>query len=876
MNYSNHGIRMKQKELHSGFKKASTKVLTYVFKIFITVLLVVTIVIGGMGFGALKGILETAPEVTLTDVTPSQYKTTVYDCNGIAIETLVASGANRIYVTYDEIPEVLVNAFIAIEDERFWTHNGIDAKGIIRAVYKGISSGLKFTQGASTITQQLIKNSVFAVEDENSLADRLRRKVQEQYMALKLEEVATKEQIMENYLNTINLGNNNLGVQAASINYFNKDVSELTLSEAAVIASITQNPSKYNPIRHPDNNAERRQLVLDNMLEQGLITEAEYKEALEDDVYDRIMNVNANSSSSVYSYYTDSLIGQLMDDLMEQKGYTYTQAYNLVYRGGLSIYSCEDYEMQTYAEDLINNDDSWGDYLEYSISVRFQVRDSAGALSNYTEYTFVNYMKTVYGDDFDLIFDTKEEADQYIAEYKAHILEETDGTIVEGSETVTYTKQPQCSFVAIENGTGEVRVIIGGRGDKEQSLVLNRATGATRMPGSTLKPLLSYGPAIDLLGYGTGTVIDDAPYYWDPEDPDTLVHNGSEGYFGYLTIRSALAASHNIPAIKTLAAVGVETGMSYLESFGFTTLTANDHYLPTAIGTCNVTNYELTAAYSTYANGGVYVKPKLYTKVLDHDGNVILDNTETESHRVVKESTAWIITEMLHSVAEEGTVSWLFNSSDELYFCCKSGTSQDYADRWLAGFAGNYSAAIWCGFDSEGTYDADEDCYYGNIWKDILITMNANDGVTSSERPEMPSNIIAIDLCSDSGLLPVEGLCDCDERGSRIRTEYFVKGTEPTEYCNVHQEVTYCNESGDVASPECYEAIPEGADPSEYLTTRIRIWKALEGIDLDDPETPVRDAAYAVTTTELENGCRIHGSTFVYETDEDETETTAE
>ena len=282
MNYSSNSIKSRQKALASHKKRMGTKALVYMFRFFIIICVFGMISVICMAAGAIKGIIETAPEITLNDVTPSQYKTTVYDCNGIEVETLVASGANRIYVTFDEIPQNLKNAFIAIEDSRFYEHNGIDAKGIIRAAYIGVTNNFRFTQGASTITQQLIKNTVFSVENEDSLSDRLKRKIQEQYLALKLEEdVNNKDIILENYLNTINLSNNNLGVQSASINYFNKDVSELTLSECAVIAATTSNPYRYDPIRHPENNAERRKIVLNNMLEQDMITTEEYNEMLE-------------------------------------------------------------------------------------------------------------------------------------------------------------------------------------------------------------------------------------------------------------------------------------------------------------------------------------------------------------------------------------------------------------------------------------------------------------------------------------------------------------------------------------------------------------------------------------------------------------------
>ena len=819
-----------------------TKALVYTFKFIVIIFVFGVVTIGCIGAGAFKGLIESAPDITLNDVTPSQYKTTVYDCNDIQTETLVASGANRIYVTIDEIPECLQNAFIAIEDSRFYEHNGIDAKGIIRAAYIGITSGFESTQGASTITQQLIKNSVFEGGNENSLIGKIKRKIQEQYLALMLEKnVDDKKLILENYLNTINLGNNNLGVQSASRNYFNKDVSELTISESAVIAAITQNPSKYNPIRHPEQNAERRQIVLKYMLEQGYISQSEYDEALADNVYDRIQNINSSSTSNkAYSYYTDALIQEVMEDLMVQKGYTYTQAYNLVYRGGLSIYSCEDSELQDYAEEIINDPNTWNQYVSYTITYRFQVRDEFDNLSSYTESNLLQYLQNKYGSGFELLFSSTEEADQYAEEYKNYVLEQTGGEIVSGSESITYTMQPQSSLVVIENGTGEVRVIIGGRGDKTESLVLNRATSSERQAGSTIKPLLVYSPAVDICGYSLATVIDDVPYYYNTGQ---LVKNSDGVYKGYTTVRQAIAESRNIPAVKTLNDIGISTGVAYLKNYGITTLTDADNYLPIALGTCSVTNLEMTAAYTTFANKGVYVKPKLYTKVLDHDGNVILDNTENESTQVIKDTTAWIMSSAMHSVVTEGTLRNLGFPND-MYVCGKSGTSQNDYDKWAIGFSGSYTVGVWAGYDSNKSFPSEAGFPYMQIWKEVLV--KANEGLDCSE-PPTPTNIVEVKVCKDSGLLAVDGLCDCDPRGSRVETEYFESGTEPTTACNVHMKVTICTDSDQIAGDNC---------PLSSQKTVIRIFKDFTGINLG--EFRIEDQEYAVTEDDLNRKCTEH------------------
>ena len=864
MNFTNRNIKRTQRELSSTKKKVMTKACVYTFKGFLTLFVVAIVVMSCLLSGAIKGIIDTAPEITLNDVTPSQYKTVVYDCNGIELETLVASGANRVYVTIDEIPDNLENAFIAIEDERFHTHNGIDAKGIIRAAYIGISSGFHFTQGASTITQQLIKNSVFSVENEHGLLDRLKRKLQEQYLAVKLEEVADKDQILENYLNTINLGNNNLGVQSASLNYFNKDVSELTLSECAVIAAITQNPYAYNPIRFPEKNSKRRKKVLDEMLEQKYITQAEYIEAINDDVYSRILNNNtSNSGSSAYSYYTDALVQEIMSDLMTQNGYTYTQAYNLVYRGGLSIYSCEDSKMQEYAEKVINDPDIWKGYAEYSITCRFRVKDKDGILSSYTESTMLKYLQNKYGSKFQLLFDSIEDADKYINEYKEHILEETQGTIVVNSESVTYTLEPQISYVCIENDTGYVRVIVGGRGDKTESLVLNRATSSERQAGSTIKPLVAYGPALDTAGYTNGTILNDLPFYYDNGQ---LVKNDDKKYLGYVTIRQAIAQSRNIPALKTLQDIGISTGVNYLKNFGLTTLTENDYYLPIALGTCSVTNFEMTTAYSVFANDGLYIKPKLYTKVLDHDGNVILDNTSTDSTRVIKETTAWLMTDLLHSVVINGTIAGV--DVGDAYVSAKSGTSQNNRDKWVMGYSSAYTTGIWAGYDNNQEYDTSRGFAYIDIWTTLMKEFSKDKDCQNP--PEQPDNIISVEICKDSGLLYVEGMCDCDERGSRVTTEYFVKGTEPKDYCNLHTEVTYCLTSGQLATDAC---------PTASKKTKIRLWQDFSSFDLDDfiydensndVKLTIEYLDFIITEDMLKDSCHIHkGTTIVPEEDDD-------
>ena len=461
------------------------KKFTVIFAKTLLVCLIAFTVVGGCaGYGVYKGIVDSAPNIHDIDATPTGYLSTVLDNQGNETATLVASGSNRVYVTIDEIPLDLQHAFVAIEDARFYEHNGIDITGIVRAGITGITSG-RFSQGASTITQQLLKNNVFTDwTSESSFADKMERKIQEQYLAIQLEKVEDKDWILENYLNTINLGQNTLGVQAASQRYFNKDVSELTLSECAVIAGITQNPSRYNPVSNPDANAERRTKVLNNMLDQGYIDQAAYDTAMADNVYDRIQIVDSETASdNINSYFVDALTEQVIDDLMEVKGYTETQAYKALYEGGLTIYSTQDPSIQQICDEEVNNTDNYGSETKYSCSYRLTIQKADGTYQNYSEQTMLSYYQSK-NSKYNIDFDSKEAVDAAIEQYKADIMEDGD-MIVPNGESITYTMQPQASMTVIDQSTGEVKAIVGGRGDKTANKTLNRATDTKRQPGST-------------------------------------------------------------------------------------------------------------------------------------------------------------------------------------------------------------------------------------------------------------------------------------------------------------------------------------------------------------------------------------------------------
>ena len=381
------------------------------------------------------------------------------DAKGNVTAQLVGTGSNRVYVTLDEIPEELQKAFVAIEDERFYDHNGIDLRGIVRAGIKGVTTG-HFSEGASTITQQLLKNNVFDGWTTENSSQRVKRKLQEQYLAVQLEKKVSKDWIMENYLNTINLGQNTLGVQAASRRYFGKDVSELNLSECAVIAGITQNPSKYNPISHPEDNAVRREKVLTNMRDQGYIDDVQYEAAMQDNVYDRIQETNTkwqSSDSNATSYFVDALTEEIIDDLQEELDYSEAQAYKALYSGGLTIYSTQDPQIQEICDTQVNDDNNYNIEKKISFSYALSVQQPDGSVNHYSEQSLLSYYKRNNA-GYNLNYKNEAAAQAAIDAYREAMV--SDGGVVVG-ESVTFTIQPQASVTIIDQSTGQVKALVG-------------------------------------------------------------------------------------------------------------------------------------------------------------------------------------------------------------------------------------------------------------------------------------------------------------------------------------------------------------------------------------------------------------------------------
>ena len=719
-------------------KKARKKRKHVVLKLFLWTLLVLALSAGVF----LMYVISKAPDIDKIDATPKGYRSSVIDTEGNIVLALSGEESNRVYVKLDEVPEDLKNAVVAIEDERFYKHHGVDIRGIFRALYRGIRDR-NFSEGASTITQQLLKNNVFTDwMGEDTFYDRLERKIQEQYLAVRLEMRYDKDWILENYLNTINLGGGNWGVETAARYYFHRDVSELTLSECACLAAITKNPTTYNPYRNPEENAGRRILVLDKMLELGMISQEEYDEAAADDVYTRIREAHTpGANQEVMTWFEDELVYQLVDDLVAQTGCSEEEAWNRLYRGGLTIFSTEDSRLQAICEEQAAREDLFPD----------------------------------------------------------------------GS---------QISLVVIDTENGAVRAMVGGRGEKDASLLYNRATSSVRQPGSTVKVIGQYAAGLEDGRLTLGTAVDDAPHTWFD---GTDIHNSDGVYAGMTTIHQAIIKSDNVIAAKCLQEFGVDRTFASIESFGITTLTDDDKVEALALGgTANgVTNLEMTAAYATIARGGEYVEPYYYTRVVDREGRPVLEK-RPEIHRAVDEETADLLTIALSDVITRGTGTDC--RFEGMSLAGKSGTTTGAKDAWFIGYSPYLTCGSWGGYDD---YREQADPGYVKIlWREVMS--RAHEGLTDPGFSDT-EGLVQVSICTKCGNRAVPGLCDSTVEGDVTMEEWYVNGTQPTRPCTCHEKVEICTESGDRAGRYC---------PKDCIETRVYLASATEGTLDADYVTP--------------------------------------
>ena len=721
------------------------------FKKFVIGVGVAFIVMFGMGLVYLGYLVVTAPDIHEVDATPEGYLSTILDKDGKVMDTLYVAESNRVYVDLEYVPQDLRDAFIAIEDARFYEHHGIDPRGIARAFVTGVKNG-KFTQGASTITQQLLKNNVFTDwMEEESFKDRVDRKVQELYLAVRLEQNYSKEWILENYLNTINLGGGTRGVQVASKYYFGKDVSELTLAESALIAGITKSPTAYNPLLNPEKSFARQKLVLDAMLSQGLITQEEYELSCKENVIEKLITDSDKRGVKVLSWFEDALLTEIAQDLMTTYGYDEDYAWEMIYAGGLTIYSTQD----TYLQKICESE-----------------------------------------------------------------------AVKEG----WYAENQQISIVMTDVETGAVAAIVGGSDVKTESLSYNRATEAVRQPGSTVKIIGEYAAALESGKITLGTVIDDEAYTYSD---GTSIKNSYDSFKGKITVREAISTSGNIVALKTFQMVGENKVFDTLNDFGITTLTVKDKNEALAIGGTygGVTNIELTGAYNAIANSGKYVRPCFYTKVVDNQGNVILEQHIMEK-QVISKNTASLLTIAMEEVMDSGTGTAA--AVDGLTLAGKSGTTNEKKDVWFVGFSDKYTLGIWGGHDNNKPQN--DSVYVRKMWQSIMKqshTDSSNGTLVNTE------GLVKINICTKCGNQSIAGLCDVTLQGNMTRDEYFIAGTEPQKACDCHVSIKICKETGQSASHYCPEA-----EQKVYL---------------HDGTSGTEDAAY-VLPSETNTECEEHTS----------------
>ena len=856
MNYGNEAITTKQQELFSPASKRKAAIKFSLLKLFVVtvVTLLILAVIAGVGF--LRGILDSAPTISSAIAAP-ETNTTVIFYSDSTVSLRLSAKEDTQYVTYNNISNYVIDAFIASEDPDFFTHNGFNPLS---------------TKGNSTITEKLVDNHYFMEQKATSAVDKFVKNLQERYVVLELESSASKEEILEYYLNSLTLGEGVFGIQSASRYYFGKDVSELTISEAATLAATADEPSTTNPVDHTAANKELRQTILSSMLSEGFITQEQYLEALDDTeaLYLRIaQQVNTYAEDSYDSYFTEALIDQLTEDLIAE-GYTSYEATTLIYSGGLRIYSTQDKDIQGVLDSNLTDETNFpavgqGSYYKLSsdwgVSIQteegFVFYDVYDLLDYYHDSGFVDSKGYYYHSNNTLIGIgtitlNKADLEAKIDDFIQAMLTQDDGVAYAESNHVIVL-EPQTSMVITDPNTGNVLALYGGRGEKSENFSTNRATSLFRSPGTAMSVLASYLPALDSRGYTLASVFDDSYYsYTDDSNISTYdneaseeytVENWYDGYEGLTTIRRGIYNSMDILAARCYDAIGANTSNAYLTKLGFSQFDqTSDRTIQTAIG--NLTNgvslLELTSAYAMFDNGGVYNTPRFYTAVYTRDGELLL-GSPTDSTTVCTRETAYLITDAMTDTVTKGTGTDCALDIDGLELAGKNGVTGDNTDLWFIGYTPYYAAGIWSGFDE--TFSQLDTDYHKQLYSTVMSEIHNLKYLTEGEFTQ-PDGIVSARICTKSGLLAAEGLCDKNEMGDLTATEIFAAGTEPTAYCDCCKEVTICDETGLIANSNC---------PHTHTAVLLNKQESTQSVI----HGGTADSAYAITTMML-RGCQLH------------------
>lgn len=702
--------------------------------------LAIFVVAAGYGLA----IIKTTPPLDVEEVLSLNQASSLYDRNGDFMDNL-HTDEERYVIESDEMPNNLKNAFVAIEDERFYKHSGIDVKRILGAAaldVKKILTGQKGLHGASTLTQQLLKNTILTNEVS------IERKVREVYLAIKLEKKLTKDQILTAYLNTIPLGGQVYGVEAASLLYFSKNAIDLSLIECAYLAGITQAPSYYsayneNSKADPSRYLNRTKTVLGKMHELGYISTQQYNTAISDlDAGKLTFKSSKKDYRLNYEWFVYPAVSQVKEDLKKKYKYTDDEVSKLMINGGLKIYTTMDKELQDFTQ---------------------------ATLDNYSNLGITN-PETYDSDGVPLL---------------------------------------QASATIIDYRENEVLAMVGGRG-KQQPQSTNRAYNDLRPIGSTTKPLTVYGPAINEKVITAATPIDDAPLpesigkkYPDSNGKPYSPLNSPNQFLGLMSARDALTYSKNVASVIVEDTIGLKTGISYGESLGLKYNNDSKSSIAClALGQFNNhpqdrdggNTYIIAGAFATFGNEGEYKKPMLYSKVVDANGKTILDNSDPITKQVFTPQTAYIMYDILKGPVTE------YNSAaakwGDMPVAGKTGTTTDSKDLWFAGLTPYLSGSIWIGYDNPTVLKGSSSgC--ASLWGKIMAKAHQGLEVTDIEEPD---DIVRVSVCKDSGKLPSH-LCNQDPRGNRIVEEMFIKGTEPTTTCNTHVTANINRMNSRLATP---------------------------------------------------------------------------